>query len=69
MQQTFPNALLRKSSFAPDGLTHLQIQESKHKLFFIKFTPVSTLRPRWYLIQVELDRTLALYPVTPKNGM
>ena len=27
----------------PAGLTHLQIQESKHKLFFIKFFPVSTL--------------------------
>ena len=51
----------------PSGLTHLKIQESKHKLFFVKLTPVSTLRPRWYLINFYLDITLVLYPTTPPN--
>ena len=38
--------------FSLDGLTHFHIQEFKQKLFFIKFTPVSTLIPIWYLVQV-----------------
>ena len=54
--------------FAPAGLTHLQIQESKHKLFFIEFTLVSTLRPLRYLIRIDLYSTLALQPATPPNG-
>ena len=54
--------------FAPAGLTHLHIHDSKYKLLFIKFTPVSTLRPLWYLIQVDLDITLDMYPNTPPNG-
>ena len=51
------------------GLTHLKIQEYKHKLLFIKFAPVRTLRPRWYLVQVDLDSTLTLHPATPPNCM
>ena len=54
---------------APDGLTHLQIQDSKHKLFFIKFTLVSKLRPHLCLIKVDLYSTLALYPSTPPNSI
>ena len=42
------------------GLTHIHIQESKHKLLFIKFAPCSTLIPRWYLNQVDLDITLSM---------
>ena len=53
--------------FSPARLAHLHIQESKHKLLFIKFIPVSTLRPCWYLIQVYLDSTLDMYPVTTPN--
>ena len=52
---------IEETPFDPTGLTHLHIQESKHKLLFIKFTPVSTLRRRWYLIQVDLD--------SPPNGI
>ena len=55
--------------FSPDGLNHLQIQESKHKLLFIKFTLVSTLIPPCYLIQFYLYITLALNPATPPNVM
>ena len=32
---------------SPSVLTHIQIQESKHKLLFIKLAPVSTGRPLW----------------------
>ena len=69
MQQTLPNGPIEEILFAPYGLTYMQIQESKHKLLFIKFAPVSTLRPIWYLIQFDLDRTLPLYPDTPPNIM
>ena len=30
------------------------IAASEDKLFFIRFTPTNTLRPKWYLVQVEL---------------
>ena len=40
--------------------THADIMNSKHKLFFIKYTPEQTLRQRWYLIQVDLETTLEL---------
>ena len=54
----FPNQLLRctirsnqpSRSSLPPGFTHLLIQESKHKFFFFKFTPLSTLIPRWYIV-------------------
>ena len=53
--------------FAPAGLTHLHIHDSKYKLLFIKFTPVIALIPLWYLIQVDLDTTLDMYPNIPPN--
>ena len=53
---------------APDGLAHLHIQESKHELLSIKFIPLSTLRLRWYRIQVDLDSTINLHPATLPNG-
>ena len=34
--------------------TKEDILASKHKLFFIKYTPEHTLRQRWYLVQVDL---------------
>ena len=36
---------------------HSSILTSQDKLFFIKFTPEKTLRPRWYLISVDLEST------------
>lgn len=36
---------------------HSQIINSKDKLFFIKYTPLNTLRPKWYLVQVDLNMT------------
>ena len=44
----------------PDDLTSSFdniLSESKDKLFFIKYTPVGTLRTRWFLVQVEDDQS------------
>ena len=43
-----------------DRCTHDDIHASKHKLFFIRYTPAHTLRQRWYLAQVDLESTLDL---------
>jgi len=32
------------------------LQLSTDKLFFIQFTPTNTLRPKWYLVQVQMDQ-------------
>ena len=39
---------------------HIDIVASQSKLFFIKYTPESTLRQRWYVMQIELEATLEL---------
>ena len=41
---------------------HASILKSTDKLFFIKFTPQNTLRPRWYLVAVDLDSTFRTCP-------
>jgi len=35
---------------------HQNLQSSKDKLLFIQFTPANTLRPKWYLVQVQIDQ-------------
>ena len=40
--------------------THDEIIASKHKLFFIRYTPEHTLRQRWYLVQVDMDASLEM---------
>ena len=42
------------------GCTRADIVVSKHKLFFIKYTPDHTLRQRWYSVQVDLEATLEM---------
>jgi hypothetical protein len=37
---------------------HASIVASVDRLFFISFTPSGTMRPRWFLIQVDLPQTL-----------
>jgi len=32
------------------------LQSSVDKLFFIQFTPANTLRPKWYLVQIQIDQ-------------
>ena len=41
---------------------HESIIASHDKLFFIKYTPERTLRPRWYLVAVDLESTLRACP-------
>ena len=47
---------------------HEDIIQSKDKLFFIKFTPDRTMRPRWYLVQVDLQSTEEINPTAQENG-
>ena len=47
---------------------HEDIMASKDKLFFIKFTPDRTMRPRWYLIQVDIQSTEEVNPMMQTNG-
>ena len=47
---------------------HTVIDSSKDKLFFIKFTPERTMRPRWYLIQVDMQSTEEINPLAQTNG-
>ena len=44
--------LLRISNGGTADKLHFKFESSCDKLFFVKFTPANTLRPRWYLVQV-----------------
>ena len=46
-----------------DPSFHGTLCDSNDKLFFIRFTPEHTMRPRWYLIEVDLEST----PFVNKN--
>lgn len=41
---------------------------STDKLFFVKYTPAGTMRPRWYLVQVDLVSTAELNPNWKETG-
>ena len=57
-------------SVDPDAAALLRkIQRSHDKLFFIKFTPAGTMRPKWYLIQVDLEATNEVNPKYEENGI
>ena len=36
---------------------HNSLCESQDRLFFVEFTPAGTLRPRWYLVAVDIEST------------
>ena len=36
---------------------HTNIELSTDRLFFIQFTPEDTLRPKWFLVQIDLEMT------------
>jgi len=38
------------------------IETSKDKLFFVKYIPAGTIRPRWYLVQIDMTATKELNP-------
>ena len=42
---------------------HESIIASRDKLFFVKYTPERTLRPRWYPVAVDLENTLRACPL------
>lgn len=41
---------------------HATIEKSKDKLFFVKYIPAGTMRPRWYLVQIDIIATKELNP-------
>ena len=47
---------------------HNVIESSEDKLFFIRFTPERTMRPRWYLIQIDMQSTEETNPLAHTNG-
>jgi hypothetical protein len=47
---------------------HDTIITSNDKLFFIKYTPSGTMRPRWYLVQIDLISTAELNPKWKETG-
>ena len=47
----------------------ISIAQSKDKLIFIRFTPDSTLRPRWYLIQIDMASTKEINPSYEKDNI
>ena len=39
---------------------HQSIKESTDRLFFVKYVVAGTMRPKWYLVQVDLEATSTL---------
>ncbi len=44
------------------------LSQSKDKVFFIKYLPEGMMRPKWYLIQVDLESTKELNPEYESNN-
>ena len=44
------------------------ISLSSDRLFFISYRPAGTLRPRWYLVQVDLPQSLSASPHCASDG-
>ena len=49
------------TTFSPLSL-HTEIDNSRDKLFFVKYLPEGTMRQRWYLVQIDLESTATLNP-------
>ena len=47
---------------------HASINNSKNKLFFISYTPVGTLKYRWYLVQLDIESMEELKHVFQPNN-
>ena len=45
------------------------IQASKDKLFFIQYIPAGTIRAKWYLVQVDMELTMADKNCNPMQGI
>ena len=43
--------------------------EFSAKLFFVQYTPKGTLRPQWYLVQVDMESTLEVNPSYATNNL
>ncbi len=47
---------------------HAAILLSADRLFFVSYRPAGTLRPRWYLVQIDLPQTLLASPSYLSDG-
>ena len=47
---------------------HAAITGSADRLFFVSYCPAGTLRPRWYLVQVDLPQSLEASPACASDG-
>ena len=47
---------------------HNAVSTSTDKLFFVQYTPAGTMRPRWYLIQIDMISTAELNPQWAETG-
>lgn len=47
---------------------HNAVSTPTDKLFFVQYTPAGTMRPRWYLIQIDMISTAELNPQWAKTG-
>ena len=53
-----PSLPITRPSVPLDNTLHSSIVKSADKLFFVQYTPERTLRPRWYLVSVDIESTL-----------
>jgi len=44
------------------------ISASPDRLFFVSYRPAGTLRPRWYLIQIDIPQSLSASPAYASDG-
>ena len=48
--------------------SHIYIEDSKDKLFFIKLTPDQTMQLLWCLVQIDIPSTEEINPASKTNG-
>jgi hypothetical protein len=54
---------------ATGAALHTAISLSSDRLFFVSYRPAGTLRPRWYLVQVDLPQSLSASPAYASDGL
>ena len=49
-------------------INNSNIIKSKEKVFFIQYITGSTIKERWYLLQVDIEHILNINPLCTNNG-
>jgi hypothetical protein len=63
-----PENLDTDNNYTPATLFTKLTDNTREQLFFIQYTPENTLRPRWYLVEVDLQATKDLNAQYQTNG-